>query len=117
MTQYSADNITKDQLIALTMLYASHADYEFSMAEKQAIIDSVGEDVYQKVEEVYFQLSEYKCLEIIIGGAEKFFPTEEGLGELHTLIESQFSIDGKYCRLEKSQFEFLKRLLIPDTLK
>lgn len=93
------------------MLYASYADYDYSEKEKENILSMVNQDILSEVEVEYDKLGDYAQLDLIMQLKKVFIKTEEDKSKILELLNTQFSADGDYSRLETGLYKFLEKLL------
>lgn len=102
---------TKKEFCILLLLDASYADLEFSKDEKSKIVENFGKEAFERVEAYYDSLGDYKRLDRIIQLRKQFYPGPQGKNEVLDMLKSHFLADGDYRKLEKSQYNFLKKML------
>ena len=102
---------TYNHLVAFLLLYASYADYEYSIEEREHILQWVDPDVLEDVEKAYHDLGDYQHLDLIVKLKKKHINTPDQRSGLFTLLESHFSSDGSYSRPERALLKFLHHLL------
>ncbi len=100
-----------EEFLTFLLIYASHADLDFSESERFAIIERVGEATFNKVDRHYTALGEYQRLEVILRFKERFYPDQVEKNRVLQLIKGQFYQDGELSKLESNLLEFLTRLL------
>ncbi len=100
-----------DHFVAYLMLYASYADYDYSQKEKENILSLVDKDILSEVEVEYERLGDYAQLDLIMQLKKQFVKTKEDKSKILQLLNTQFSADGDYSRLETGLYTFLEKLL------
>jgi len=112
------DNIKKEELdwsyeelLCFLLIHASYADMEFTEDEKHMIINKYGHKSYEKMNDIYDGLGEYERLATILKYKGVYYPTVDRKGEILNEISKLFEVDGSYSKLEKTQMNFLNKLL------
>jgi len=100
-----------NEFLAFVLLYASHVDMEYSDAEKEAIQQLVSEQSYEKVYDIFNEMSDFAALQTIIDHKGIYYPTADQRAELLAKIEELFYADGDYSIMEKELMQFLDKLL------
>lgn len=101
---------TRDDFLALVLIYASHADLKMSDDEVAWIKQQVGNVHFNKANELYQEQSDYQNIETICELKKQFFPGEEGKKALQDYMASLFEVDHEYSHLEEYVMIGLKRL-------
>ena len=102
---------TQEQFIALLLLYASYADYEYSEEERNHILNFVQPYTLSTVEVLFNRLGEFRQLDLILKLKERFVKTSDERDQLLDLLNSHFHSDGEFTKLESGLYNFLKRLI------
>ena len=105
------ENLSYDEFICITLLYAANVNEEFTAEEKEAIITNVGNDTYDKMYDIFDKLSDFEALEIIIAHKGIHYPTPTRKQEVLDKIEHIFKSDNDYDVIEKEIYRFLTNLL------
>ena len=100
-----------DEFLCFLLLYAAMADMQFSVGEKELILDKVNPSCLTLVKTEFDVLNDYERLNVIGSYKEKFHNTPEQKAELLVRIEEIFEIDGTYTTTEHNLFMMLRRLL------
>jgi hypothetical protein len=100
-----------DHFVALILLYASHADYDYSTEEKEHILEHTSDTILAEVEKVFYGLGDYQQLDLIIKLKKKWVTSDDERDKLFGLLKRHFDADGDFSRLENSTLAFLNRLL------
>lgn len=100
-----------DEFVTFLLLYASHADFEFSEEERALIKSKVSTDTYDKIEKEFHETSDFQRLQKIIDCKGLFYPTPARKNELMDIMQKLFEADGEYSSLEKTLKLFLEKLL------
>ena len=103
--------MTKTEFHILLLLYASYADLEFSEQEKLKIIDTHGQSAFEKINNLFDTIGEYTKLDTICELRKVFYPGQKGKNDILNMLKDHFLADGDYSKLEKSQYNFLKKIL------
>ena len=106
-----ATNLDFDEFLALLLIYASHADLDFSESEKEMIINRVSQEVFEEVYELFNGLTDYQALNLILSYKEIYFATEKEKNNLVKELTEIFNADGEFSPLEKELLQFLDRLM------
>lgn len=101
-----------DHFLSFFLVYASHADYEYTDNEKNHILNHVSQDVLSETEAAYLSLGDFEQLDLILQLKKKYLSTEEEKNKLLTILKAHFESDGDYSKLEFGLFKFLKKLFI-----
>ncbi len=105
------ENLSYDEFICITLLYAANVNEEFTDEEKAAIIENVGNDTYDKMYSIFDEMSDFEALEVIISHKGIHFPTPARKQEVLDKIETIFKADNDYDVVEKEIYRFLTNLL------
>lgn len=105
------DELSYDEFICLTLLYAATVNEEFTDAEKEMIINNVGNKTYDKIYTIFDEMSDFEALETIMAHKGVHYPTATRKQEVLSKIESIFKADNDYDVVEKEIFRFLATLL------
>lgn len=97
--------------LAFVLIYASHADYEFTDSEKIKITQVCGEGSFTRASKLFNKMTDFGQLEFIVKNKGTHMASPQEKFELFEQMESQFISDGEYSRPEKALLAFLKRLL------
>ena len=100
-----------NELLAFVLIHASHADLEFSEKEKNIIQNEVGSEIFQKMNDIYDQGSDYQNLEKILKHKERYFSTPQKKEAFLNKLKEQFHADGDFSRLEKIMLKFLEMMM------
>lgn len=93
------------------LLYAAHADLEFTQDERNYILTKIDREGLAKVESIFDELSDYERLQTLIDYKGLYYPTPARKQELLDNMEELFGKDGDYSSLEKNLLLFLTKLL------
>ena len=105
------DNLSYDEFICITLLYAANVNEEFTPEEKATIIKTVNINTYDKMYAIFDKMSDFEALETIMGHKGVHYPTPDRRQEVLDKIESIFKVDDDFDIVEKEIFHFLKNLL------
>jgi len=100
-----------DHYIGFLLLYASHADYEYSMEEKQMIKSKVGKEVLEEVES-YFEcvpLSDHVLT--LMNFRKLYIKTDADRINVQNTLKELWHSDGEFSRPEVISDLFLNNLL------
>lgn len=103
-------HLDKEQFNILLLIYASHADYQFTDDEKNFILNKFDKIEFEIMYKLFLSLDDFTCLRTIIKYKEKYYPTEESQTEMFDLLKELFSIDGDFSRMEKVFISFFSRI-------
>ncbi|MDA8972491.1 MAG: hypothetical protein P8M17_12780 [Saprospiraceae bacterium] len=96
---------------AFLMLYAASADLKVTSDEKEAILQKVNEESYEKIWKEYHSISDINKINLIISYKGLYFPTSDRTNELLDLMKKEFMADGEFSLLEKNLMRILKKLI------
>jgi len=99
---------------ALLLLYASHADLDYSDDERQYIINQVGEEVTAQVEVFFEEKSEFEVLSFLVSNRSQFMPGDDGRERALSLLKSLFKSDGDFSSIELNSLQFLEKMFYSD---
>jgi len=100
-----------ESFLAFLLIYASHADLEFSEEEKSQIKKFVTANEFKKLHAHFDELTDFQVLELILSYKEKYFSTLEEKDRLFLEMKKLFDVDGEYSILEKGLIVFLGKLM------
>ena len=100
-----------EEFSAFLMLYAASADLKVTTDEKDAIMEKVNEDTFQKIWKEYNSMSDINKINTILSYKGLYFPTADRTNELLDLMKKEFMADGEFSLLEKNLMRILKKLL------
>ena len=107
-----AENIWSfEEFLCFVLIYASHADLDFSESEKGAINEKCDPKIYQRQLSFFNSLSDFQALNTIMGYKDLYFPTLEQKQSLLDRIKEQFLADGEFSPFEKEVYFFLDKML------
>ena len=110
-TQELTSHWTEEHFICFVLLYAAHADFEFSNEEREFICGRVGEPILSETEILFQRLTEYQQLDLIMKLKNRFVIDEENKARILSRVKELFEVDGSYSKLEKTLYSFLSRLI------
>jgi hypothetical protein len=93
------------------MLYAAHADADYSDEEKEMIHAMFEIDLVRSVASIFNNTTEYQSLQIVLKHKNLFFPGAEGKRELLAILNESLKSDGEYNVLEKSTYQFIEKMI------
>lgn len=105
------ENLSYDEFICITLLYAANVNEEFTDDEKSAILKNVGQETYEKMFGIFDQMSDFEALETIMAHKGIHYPTPTRKQEVLDKIETIFKADENYDIIEKEIYRFLTNLL------
>lgn len=100
-----------EEFISFLLLYAAHADMEYSEPEKQYILQRIDSDHYEKILNEYKELNDYEILNTIESYRGLYFPTSDRKEEILNRAKLLFEADGDYTEVEKNIYRLLHRIL------
>ncbi|MDX1684636.1 MAG: hypothetical protein R3275_05320 [Saprospiraceae bacterium] len=99
------------EFLAFILLYAANLDMEYRDEEKKLIQELLDKEHYVKVRDVYRELNDHQCLQLIQEYKGWYFPTAERTEVLLSKLDELFEADGDYSNLESACRHMLHRLL------
>ena len=99
------------QFLAFLLIYASHADIEFSIEEKSQIKERVSSEVFEEMYAIFNTYTDYQALEEILSYKDVYFSTPSEKEALFTEMKNLFQADGDFSILEKELLVFLDKLM------
>jgi len=105
------ENLSYDEFICIALLYAANVNEQFTVEEKAAIIKEVGNDTFNKMFDIFDNMSDFEALETIMAHKGIHFPTPTRKQEVLDKIELIFESDNDYDIVEKEIYRFLTNLL------
>ncbi len=91
-------------------MYAAYTDYEYSDTERNFIAGNVSSEIFEEVESVFHQLSEFEQLKVVIELKNRFIKNESEIAELKNHLLALFHIDGEFSRPEKNFQNFMTKI-------
>lgn len=104
-------NWTKDELIAYTLLYAAHSDFNENNHERNVIISKVDMQTFQKIHDEFSKDNDYQSIQKILASVEQHNYSKSGIEQMLADIKGLFFSDGNFDIREHSMLLFLKRIL------
>jgi len=105
------NKFNEEEFLAFLLLYGSHVDIEFSDEEKELVKKVVDNDTYEKIYDLFINMSDYKALETILSHKGLYFPTPTRKAMWLSKMEDLFKVDGDYSSIEKELLLFLNKLM------
>lgn len=99
------------EFVTFLLIYAAHADVEFTDDERQHITAYAGPAVFEKMEAIFNDNTDIEVLQIIQSFKGVYYPTVAQKDELIARMIVLFEADGDHSHLEKNLTTFLKHLL------
>lgn len=93
---------SRDELKAYVLLYCAHADIVESKAEKNMIIDKVGEEKYEVIHKEFDKDNDYQSIQKIQSTLDRFDYSKGEIEELFEEIKELFLADGEYETMERN---------------
>lgn len=106
---------TPDQFMALLLLHAAHADLDYTDDERHKILEYISESELTQLEAYYRDKTDAQILQIILNHKTQFLSTELACNSILQGIRSIFEADGEISKLEQTQYQFLRRIIL-DTV-
>lgn len=100
-----------NEFLAFLLLYASHADINFSEDERLLIKEKVSVKVFDEMYYEFNQHTDFQALEIIMNYKEVYFATKKEKDNLLSEMQKLFNVDGEFSTLEKELLMFLDKLM------
>ena len=105
------NNWSYNEFLAFALLYASHADIEYSREEKNVIESLVPNEKYKGLYDLFSGMSDYSALQAILSYKSQYFDTVDKKNNLLSKIKELFHADGHYSSIENEFYLFLEKLL------
>lgn len=102
---------TYDEFVAFLLIYAAHADIEYTEQEQAFIEAKVSASSYEKVYTAFNNMTDIKVLQTLESYKEKYHNTPEQKERLLGHMQELFDADGDYSSMEKTLKLFLDHLL------
>ena len=102
---------TYDHFLGFLLLYASHADLDYSENERNHILTQVNKMILSEVEMRFEQMTDYAQLDLILKLKEKFIHNTADKEKVLKILHDHFFSDGEFSRLENALYTFLNKLL------
>ena len=96
---------------AFLMLYAASADLVVTQEEKDAILQKINQNSFDKIWDEFHSISDKEKIDLILSYKGMYYPTTERTNELLDLVKKEFMADGDYSLLEKNLMRILKKLM------
>ena len=103
---------TYNEFLAYLLLYAAHADFEFSKEEKKELFSQVEKKEYKSVQKEFNDKKDYERLQLIQSFKAEFFNNEKSVDKLLDDLKQMFLADGRYNSIERAIFMGLRRILL-----
>jgi len=100
-----------NEFLAFLLIYISHVDMEFAPEEKALIRKKMGVKTFNKMVELFDEMSDYKAYETILSYKGVYYPTAEQKAEIIEKVKDQFYADGEFNIMEKELLHFLERMM------
>ena len=100
-----------NEFLAFLLLYASHADLDFSPEEKNKIMKLIPNDDFDNIYKDFINVNDFQALQIILAYKGVYYPTPEQKEELISKLVVQFFSDGNFDPIEQELLHFLEKLL------
>lgn len=104
-------NWSFNEFLAFLLIYAAHADIEFSNEEKEFIKDIVSKEIFDSICNEFNQLTDFQALDLILNYKDLYCSTQKEKKYLFEKLNDLFHVDGEFTQLEKELLVFLDRLL------
>lgn len=102
---------TYEEFLTFFLIYAAHADIEFSEEEDRFIKEFGGVANYEKLLKVYEEMTEFQVLEVLKSYKTIHYPDEASKTKMLETMKELFHVDGEYSPMEKTLSIFLEYLL------
>lgn len=106
-----SQNWNYNEFVTFLLIYAAHADVDYSVDEQDFIKGMIDDASYQKIYGAFEGMTDIQVLNTIASYKGKYFPTSTQKQELIAKIEQLFRADGDYSSMEKTLKLFLDHLL------
>ncbi|MEM9548310.1 MAG: hypothetical protein AAGA77_20170 [Bacteroidota bacterium] len=97
--------------LAFLLIYASHADLEFTESEKEQIQKIISPEKFEELYAIFNNMTDYQVLELIISYKDTYFSTAAEREQIFDEMKKLFAADGDFSYLEKQLIMFLEKLL------
>lgn len=105
------DNYTYDEFVAFLLIYAAHADVEYTDGEQAFIKARVSPESYNRIYSDFNSMPDIKVLQTIESYKDQYYSTPEQKTKLMGHMQALFDADGDYSSMEKTLKLFLEHLL------
>jgi hypothetical protein len=102
---------TYEEFVSFLLIYAAHADVEYTEREQAFIKAKVSEASYEKVYSDFNSMTDIKVLQLIESYKDQYYSTPEQKTKLMGHVQALFDADGNYSSMEKTLKLFLDHLL------
>jgi hypothetical protein len=100
-----------NEFLTYILIYAAHADLEFSSEEREVIKSQIDHEKAAHLLEEFQQSSDYEKIQIIQAYKGLYYPTNERRDEILYRIRTLFESDGKFDVMERNMFRMLKKIM------
>jgi hypothetical protein len=100
-----------NEFLCFILIYASHADMEFSEEEREVIKTQIDEDHSAPLYAEFEELTDYERIQTIQAYKGLYYPTHERRDEILFRIRTLFESDGKFDVMEQNMFRMLKKIM------
>jgi hypothetical protein len=103
-------SLSFDEFLCFALIYASHADLEFSNLEKDQLISKFGETTFSKINSLFDSVTDFQALEIMKKHKEIHLQNDNAHRHFIHEMEKQFNIDD-FSNYEKETLFFLNKFI------
>lgn len=100
-----------NEFVCFLLVYAAHADLEFTAEERKMIGNLISEDQVCGLDDVFSEMTDYERIQTIQSYKELYYPTTERRDELLNKIKTLFESDGHFSIMEQNMMRMLHRIL------
>ncbi len=100
-----------NEFVCFLLIYAAHADLEFSAEERKMIGNLVSEDQVCGLDDVFSEMTDYERIQTIQSYKGLYYPTTDRRDELLDKIKTLFESDGHFSIMEQNMMRMLQRIL------
>jgi len=107
----SLKTLSKIEFQTIVLIYAGHADYDYTEEEVRCIKKYSSEEIYERMYQYFQTKSDYEILKLILRYKQKYCSTPDQKKLLYNKINKLFLSDGDYSRSEKVFLAFLDKMI------
>ena len=100
-----------NEFLCFILIYASHADMEFTDEERSMIKSQINEDKSAPLFAEFQELTDYERIQTIQAYKGLYYPTHEKRDEILVRMRALFESDGKFDVMERNLFRMLKKIM------
>jgi pentatricopeptide repeat protein len=100
-----------EEFTSFLLIYIANVDMEFAEEEKAMIRSYAGEEIFEKMVEIFDSMSDFKAYETIMSYKEVYYSTAEEKQKLVEKMQDLFDADAEFNIMEKELLHFLERMM------